>query len=54
MQGADLVRRCRINGLKCSPANADGCRHYEREAGIDDQPWFDGAWFVTPNQGRGD
>jgi hypothetical protein len=27
--GADDIQRCRINGLKSSPANADGCKLFE-------------------------
>jgi hypothetical protein len=46
MTGMDQIKRCRWNGLPTSAANADGCRHYEAEAGSDDtpQPWFAGAW----------
>lgn len=53
--GADERLRCRINGLQAKPANAEGCRHFEREAGSDDEPmtWFKGAW-VCDAQGRGD
>ena len=33
--GADLEKRCRVNGLLCSPANADDCKRYEYEPGTD-------------------
>lgn len=35
--GADLKLRCRVHykARECSPAAADGCKRYEREAGAD-------------------
>jgi len=54
--GSDGVLRCRIhsNGLKCSPAAADGCKTFEREAGTDgiESPAHR-VWFCD-RQGRGD
>lgn len=51
--GADLKLRCRVhhNGLSCSPAAADGCSKYEREAGSDD--WLEVS-LCSGCVGRGD
>ncbi len=35
MDGADNRLRCRKDGLKCSPALSEDCKHFEREAGAD-------------------
>lgn len=45
-QGADLRHRCRQNGLLATPANAEGCKKFEREAGSDDVQavWCGSAW----------
>lgn len=53
-QGADLVLRCRVhsNGLACSPAAADGCAKYQREAGSDD--WDISVTLCSGCVGRGD
>lgn len=52
--GVDVLR-CRHNGLKASPANADGCKRFEREPGSDDERlvWYEDAWHVA-GEGRGD
>lgn len=55
--GADERLRCRMNGLQATPANAEGCKRYEREPGSDDAPmvWLEGGWCVTSStEGRGD
>lgn len=44
-KSADGVNRCRINGLKASPANAEDCRKFV-PASDDAPPWYTAAWVV--------
>jgi hypothetical protein len=32
MIGADMLIRCRVNGLECSEENAEGCKKYVDDA----------------------
>lgn len=55
--GADQIKRCRVNGLPVSPALEDDCNRFIREPGSDDSvpPWYIEAWCVTTSmEGRGD